>query len=58
MDDFLDRHAPKPHEKRPWITLTFAQSSDGKIAGKQRSSLRLSGEASMTMTHGYVKNLC
>lgn len=33
------------------ITLTFAQSLDGKIAGVGGKPLALSGKESMTMTH-------
>ncbi|KAL9538643.1 hypothetical protein MBANPS3_010779 [Mucor bainieri] len=37
-------------EDRPFITLTFAQSLDGKIA-KQRQQVLISGKESMAMTH-------
>ncbi|WFD06736.1 2,5-diamino-6-(ribosylamino)-4(3H)-pyrimidinone 5'-phosphate reductase [Malassezia vespertilionis] len=37
--------------KEPWVTLTFAQSKDGKIAGPNRQPLRLSGDETMAMTH-------
>ena len=36
---------------RPYITLTFAQSIDAKIAGAGGKQLILSGEESMRMTH-------
>jgi 2,5-diamino-6-(ribosylamino)-4(3H)-pyrimidinone 5'-phosphate reductase len=36
---------------RPYVTLTFAQSLDGKIAGKAGKQLILSGRESMIMTH-------
>ncbi|KAI0275289.1 dihydrofolate reductase-like domain-containing protein [Gloeopeniophorella convolvens] len=36
---------------RPWVTLTFAQSIDAKIAGAGGKQLILSGEESMKMTH-------
>jgi 2,5-diamino-6-(ribosylamino)-4(3H)-pyrimidinone 5'-phosphate reductase len=36
---------------RPYVTLTFAQSLDGKIAGKDGKQLILSGRESMIMTH-------
>lgn len=36
------------------VTLTFAQSVDGKIAGKERKQLRLSCDESMLMTHRSV----
>ncbi|KAI3617442.1 hypothetical protein CBS9595_003351 [Malassezia furfur] len=49
LDTFLASYAPTAGHK--CITLTFAQSSDGKIAGAQRQRLQISGEASMEMTH-------
>lgn len=39
---------------RPYVTLTFAQSLDGKIAGKNGAQLILSGRDSMIMTHWYA----
>ncbi|PWY97886.1 bacterial bifunctional deaminase-reductase [Testicularia cyperi] len=39
------------NELRPHVTLTFAQSSDGKIAGSGKKQLALSGKESMVMTH-------
>lgn len=39
------------HEARPHVTLTFAQSQDGKIAGPGKTQLALSGAESMLMTH-------
>ncbi|KAI9317498.1 dihydrofolate reductase-like domain-containing protein, partial [Dichotomocladium elegans] len=36
---------------RPYITLTYAQSLDGKIAAKEGQQLLLSGAESMAMTH-------
>lgn len=38
----------------PFVTLTFAQSLDGKIAGKGGKQLLLSGPESMLMTHWYL----
>ncbi|KAG0702725.1 dihydrofolate reductase-like domain-containing protein [Suillus ampliporus] len=37
--------------QRPLVTLTFAQSLDGKIAGRGGKQLILSGRESMLMTH-------
>lgn len=37
----------------PRVTLTFAQSLDGKIAGRNGKQLILSGKDSMLMTHWY-----
>lgn len=39
---------------RPYVTLTFAQSLDAKIAGANGQQLILSGKESMVMTHWYV----
>lgn len=38
-------------DRRPHVTLTFAQSSDGKIAGPGKTQLALSGPESMRLTH-------
>lgn len=40
----------RPHH-RPFVTLTWAQSLDGKIAGPSGHQVRLSGEESMFLTH-------
>ena len=40
-----------PDPSRPFVTLTFAQSLDAKIAGKAGKQLILSGKESMVMTH-------
>jgi 2,5-diamino-6-(ribosylamino)-4(3H)-pyrimidinone 5'-phosphate reductase len=50
--EFLDpiyQHVPLL-DKRPFITLTFAQSLDGKIA-KRDQQILISGKESMAMTH-------
>lgn len=39
---------------RPFITLTYAQSIDGKIAGIGNQQIMLSGKESMMLTHKYV----
>lgn len=39
---------------KPYVTLTFAQSLDAKIAGPNGKQLALSGQDSMVMTHWYV----
>ncbi|KAG8911691.1 2,5-diamino-6-(ribosylamino)-4(3H)-pyrimidinone 5'-phosphate reductase [Tulasnella sp. 417] len=41
----------EPPQNRPFVTLTYAQSLDGKIAGKGGKQLILSGNESMLMTH-------
>eukprot|EP01118_Nematostelium_gracile_P001033 TRINITY_DN11033_c0_g1_i1.p1 TRINITY_DN11033_c0_g1~~TRINITY_DN11033_c0_g1_i1.p1 ORF type:complete len:243 (+),score=61.86 TRINITY_DN11033_c0_g1_i1:3-731(+) len=38
-------------KKRPWVTLTYAQSLDGCISGEIGKSLALSGPESMNLTH-------
>jgi hypothetical protein len=42
-------------QSRPYVTLTFAQSLDGKIAGEGGKQLILSGRESMIMTHWCAK---
>lgn len=37
--------------RRPFVTLTFAQTIDGCIAGENGQQLILSGNESMAMTH-------
>ncbi|RDB28834.1 2,5-diamino-6-ribosylamino-4(3H)-pyrimidinone 5'-phosphate reductase [Hypsizygus marmoreus] len=39
------------HHDHPFVTLTFAQSLDAKIAGHHGEQLILSGKESMVMTH-------
>jgi len=58
--EFLSSVLPVPGDsrledefQRPLVTLTFAQSLDGKIAGKEGKQLILSGRESMLMTHWY-----
>lgn len=35
----------------PFVTVTYAQSLDGSIAGRNREQLRLSGDEAMRLTH-------
>lgn len=50
--DFLSRFIPdRASRVEPHITLTFAQSADGKIAGLGGKQVALSGKESMLMTH-------
>lgn len=55
MYTFLDNHtfASEGSTNVPFVTLTFAQSLDGKIAGSQGRQLILSGAESMKATHMY-----
>jgi 2,5-diamino-6-(ribosylamino)-4(3H)-pyrimidinone 5'-phosphate reductase len=50
---FLKRYLP-PASDRPFITLTWAQSLDSKIAGKDGARILISGPETMLMTHWYV----
>jgi len=43
-----------PLESRPYVTLTYAQSLDAKIAGVGGKQLILSGAESMLMTHWFA----
>ena len=43
-------HSPEA-VRRPYVTLTFAQSLDAKIAGAGGKQLALSGKESLIMTH-------
>ena len=40
-------------DNKPFVTLTYAQSLDGKISGEGGKQLRLSCEESMIMTHRF-----
>ncbi|KAJ9075971.1 2,5-diamino-6-(ribosylamino)-4(3H)-pyrimidinone 5'-phosphate reductase [Entomophthora muscae] len=41
--------------ERPLVTLTYAQSLDGKIAGPDKKAIPISSEPSFVMTH-YIRN--
>jgi 2,5-diamino-6-(ribosylamino)-4(3H)-pyrimidinone 5'-phosphate reductase len=51
LTSILSRYTTSHPKTRPFVTLTFAQSLDAKIAGKNGKQLILSGEESMVMTH-------
>ncbi|KAJ7193350.1 dihydrofolate reductase-like domain-containing protein [Mycena pura] len=51
LTTLLAPYAAAPPPARPHVTLTFAQSLDGKIAGPGGAQLILSGAESMLMTH-------
>jgi hypothetical protein len=54
-DSSVQFPTPKsPDDSRPFVTLTFAQSVDAKIAGKGGKQLALSGRESLIMTHWLV----
>lgn len=44
--------ASKRSATRTYVTVTYAQSLDGSIAGVQGQPMRLSGAESLTVTHG------
>ena len=48
---FSDRGASATAATLPFVTLAYAQSLDGSIAGETGKPLRLSGSESMHMTH-------
>lgn len=58
LNNFLSQIYPKEFSSlnlnRPFITLTYAQSLDGKIAGIGNQQIMLSGPESMKLTHKYV----
>ncbi|KAF7337473.1 hypothetical protein MSAN_02220300 [Mycena sanguinolenta] len=51
LTSLLASYAREPPKTRPFVTLTFAQSLDGKIAGTAGKQLALSGHESLVMTH-------
>ncbi|KAI0660610.1 bacterial bifunctional deaminase-reductase [Cubamyces menziesii] len=55
FDPSRETALPAPHSpeavRRPYVTLTFAQSLDAKIAGAGGKQLALSGKESLVMTH-------
>ena len=51
LNSLLTRYSQQPPSNRPHVTLTFAQSTDAKIAAIPGKQLILSGDESMQMTH-------
>lgn len=51
VSDLQRRIGASRARQRPFITLTYAQSLDGSISAVRGQPLRLSGDASMVMTH-------
>ena len=47
----LRRRPPAASDRRPFVTVSYAQSVDGSIAGRNRLPIRLSGPAAMRLTH-------
>lgn len=54
MNEDVEKFLPD-RSQRPVVTLTYAQSLDGKIAGVNGKQLILSGSESMMMTHWLVE---
>jgi hypothetical protein len=48
----------QPFSHRPFVTVTYAQSLDGKIAGAGGKQVAISCEESKRMTHTYVSSHC
>lgn len=48
---FLEPYLPKPINRRPFITLTYAQSIDSRIAAEPGVQTKLSHLETKTMTH-------
>ena len=48
---FLDPYLPKPINGRPFVTLTYAQSLDSRIAAQPGVQTKLSHLETKTMTH-------
>ena len=40
-----------PERRRPWVTLSYAQSLDGSIAARRSAPLAISGPATLRITH-------
>jgi 2,5-diamino-6-(ribosylamino)-4(3H)-pyrimidinone 5'-phosphate reductase len=60
VKSFLSPYYPEGiiiNDDKPFVTLTYAQSLDGKISGEGGKQLRLSCEESMIMTHRFDFNL-
>lgn len=51
--EMLDHQRDGPARARPFVTLTYAQSLDGRIAGVAGRQIILSGLESMGLTHRY-----
>lgn len=52
---FLEGYLPKPCSDRPFLTLTYAQSLDSRIAAKVGEQTKISHLETKTMTH-YIRS--
>lgn len=48
---FLSEYLPAPREDRPFVTLTYAQSLDSRIAARPGAQTKISHLETKTMTH-------
>jgi 2,5-diamino-6-(ribosylamino)-4(3H)-pyrimidinone 5'-phosphate reductase len=53
LQSFYSLPLQSPLVGRPYVTLTYAQSLDARIAGVGGKQLILSGKESMVMTHWF-----
>lgn len=51
LPPFLERYLPSPVSIRPFVTLTWAQSLDAKIAAQPGQQTKISHAETKTMTH-------
>jgi 3,4-dihydroxy 2-butanone 4-phosphate synthase/GTP cyclohydrolase II len=51
MEELFHTLQSPPPAKRPWVTLSYAQSLDGCIAPLSRQPLVISGNESLVLTH-------
>ncbi|HUN21573.1 MAG TPA: RibD family protein [Anaerolineales bacterium] len=51
MEELFSALQSPPLAKRPWVTLSYAQSLDGCIAPLSRQPLMISGKESLVLTH-------
>ncbi len=51
LDSLLSRRRERASLHRPWVTLSWAQASDGSIAQGRGSPVAISGAESLSITH-------
>lgn len=55
LKPFLEEYLPRPRSNRPFVTLTYAQSLDSRIAAKPGEQTKISHLETKTMTH-YIRS--
>lgn len=55
LKPFLEEYLPRPGSNRPFVTLTYAQSLDSRIAAKPGEQTKISHLETKTMTH-YIRS--